>query len=1202
MADIQLQKPTANQTVTLAPQAEDRLVFEFDSSEATLIRDGDSLVMSFEDGASLFLTDFYVAYTADNMPTFLIEGTEVNGEDFFAALGEELMPAAGNTTTAPQGSGSTVDTLAGTLLDGIDRLDGLDQAYPTSFDEEEDREGGTDADTALLTENISEGPANLLPQANADTAYVPEGGKVKGTILGNDDAGDTDSTHTGKDITSITPPAGWEALPSDILESKNADFGFYNPETGDIIIFDNNGNYEFSSSPDSTTKDTDLAFGYTIQDADGDTSESTLTITVGDMPTSSLMVDESDIGSKNGSKDSISKEAWLGESSLEYTEGTYPFYDDHGNVIGTATVNPDGSLSVTLTDNTSHDQGQNQHDDSITGHIDVTVKDANGNDVELRVNVEVKDDGPIATDNSNWTNEDGEAISGNLLANDSSGADGWAQGGGIESVTAPNGWTALETADDEAAKFESEAGTITFDKNGDYTFTPSKDYDIAVEKDFTFTYTAKDGDGDTDTADFTLTIKPEVGSIIMPEAEGIENTTALNLAVIVDSSGSMNANAMDQVEAALKSLGEKLDELSDGGSINICLIDYNKAAQVELKLEYDPESGKITDTITGITYDDFASILSTITWPSKGLEGTNMDAALNAATAWFKEIGNGDVPEGENFTILMTDGQPTYALGDYVLKDVLSEEALKGDNASLDPELDYVSNGMGYPSSFTFNGTTYNFDSFTLNDYNNTNLRNDAYVVYTDENGKTIVIVDDRGTSGEGFSYYEFDSKDDVIIDFNAGKITVTGGTKLDKTCEDAITNAICIDITGQSLNSAEDIANGKDGHTWTVDGITYRLVQSEAINGQAIEAPMLQVKNAQGIWEDMEQAIIISDGSGDTASTNEKEQTQESAENLNAAMGKEDGIFAIGLGANFNDSFLKTITVDGQVYTTDDLEEAFEQVMSVVAAKMGDELEKAIFDAMENVEGVNTTKEHDLLDTLLILGDEGKYDVLAKIGDAIDDVITTTSKDGLTLESGENITLGFTDQTLSGSEEDDLLMGFSGNDTITGGAGHDIIYGGAGDDVIYGGAGNDIIFGGTGDDILFGEAGDDFIFAGARDTVDAGSGNDFISLDNVGIKDLFSVDGGEGEVDLLLAGLSSTSDIETALSNGVISNVEVIVLGDDAEAAKELQKDLIENGSDALNGWTSGTTITGKDNQTYKQFTSDDDGTTILINTLFFS
>ncbi len=127
MSDILLQKPQAEVVVALAPQPEDRLVFEFDPSEALLERQGDNLVLSFEDGSVIELTDFYIAYTSENMPEFVIGESIVPGEAFFAALSEDLMPAAGNEGSNVQNSGSNVGLENGNLLGGLGSEGGLDQ-------------------------------------------------------------------------------------------------------------------------------------------------------------------------------------------------------------------------------------------------------------------------------------------------------------------------------------------------------------------------------------------------------------------------------------------------------------------------------------------------------------------------------------------------------------------------------------------------------------------------------------------------------------------------------------------------------------------------------------------------------------------------------------------------------------------------------------------------------------------------------------------------------------------------------------------------------------------------------------------------------------------------------------------------------------------------------------------------------------------
>ncbi len=126
MADLDVKKPASGQTSSFTPAPDDRIVFDFETGDATLARVEDNLELSFEDGAKIVLTDFYEAYGQANMPTFLISGTEVDGEAFFGA-DEDLMPAAGDGGAGPTSGGTIVSFLNGTLLTGIDRLGGLDQ-------------------------------------------------------------------------------------------------------------------------------------------------------------------------------------------------------------------------------------------------------------------------------------------------------------------------------------------------------------------------------------------------------------------------------------------------------------------------------------------------------------------------------------------------------------------------------------------------------------------------------------------------------------------------------------------------------------------------------------------------------------------------------------------------------------------------------------------------------------------------------------------------------------------------------------------------------------------------------------------------------------------------------------------------------------------------------------------------------------------
>lgn len=53
MADIRLAKPAAGTTQTVPSAPDGRFIFDFPADAATLTRNGDDLVLTFEDGAAI---------------------------------------------------------------------------------------------------------------------------------------------------------------------------------------------------------------------------------------------------------------------------------------------------------------------------------------------------------------------------------------------------------------------------------------------------------------------------------------------------------------------------------------------------------------------------------------------------------------------------------------------------------------------------------------------------------------------------------------------------------------------------------------------------------------------------------------------------------------------------------------------------------------------------------------------------------------------------------------------------------------------------------------------------------------------------------------------------------------------------------------------------------------------------------------------
>lgn len=131
MANIHLTRPQFGQQTAITNAAEDSIVLDFPTTDATLGREGDALTFTFEDGAKIRLDGFYTDYTSENTPDFIVDGQMVSGKDFFSALGQDdLMPAAG--PTAATRNAHYTEHADSSLDSGIDHLGGLDWSMQTA--------------------------------------------------------------------------------------------------------------------------------------------------------------------------------------------------------------------------------------------------------------------------------------------------------------------------------------------------------------------------------------------------------------------------------------------------------------------------------------------------------------------------------------------------------------------------------------------------------------------------------------------------------------------------------------------------------------------------------------------------------------------------------------------------------------------------------------------------------------------------------------------------------------------------------------------------------------------------------------------------------------------------------------------------------------------------------------------------------------
>ena len=225
MADIILNKPEAGTQAVFEAAGDSRIDLNFPTDQATLERSGNDLIFRFDDGSTVVLRDFYTAYTKDSMPDFVIEGTPIAGAQFFTALNEpDLMPAAGPAANAASADGGRFREYADdALINGINRLDGLDLSSNRAFFPERDPWGGLRGDdtpnyapTLSVSGSLGVIESGVFPGGNELYEGVPS---MSGRATGTDANGDTLSfgfiDANGAQVTSIVTPYGVMAMAPD---------------------------------------------------------------------------------------------------------------------------------------------------------------------------------------------------------------------------------------------------------------------------------------------------------------------------------------------------------------------------------------------------------------------------------------------------------------------------------------------------------------------------------------------------------------------------------------------------------------------------------------------------------------------------------------------------------------------------------------------------------------------------------------------------------------------------------------------------------------------------------------------------------------------------------------------------------------------------------------------------------------------------
>ena len=738
MADIRLAKPAAGTTQTVPSAPNGRFIFDFPADAATLTRNGDDLVLTFEDGSSIQLQGFYTTYSKEEMPSFQVEGVEISGQDFFAALGEDLMPAAGPAASSASRSGRYNEYGGSDLLDGIDHLGRLDIGF--------------DGGTQLATDTVEPSAPEVDIDYDVTIAAGPEAGAVdltvyEGGLAGGSQVGQAATPTTASGSLSINAPDGVASIViGDVVVYENGKL------TGNVVTTDEGtlavtgydpvtGKLDFSYTLDRNTTEhdksdpaTDTQISHdltvTVTDTDGDSDSTTITVNVvDDVPSIGSFSHEMSEG------DAVPVVGNALTGAVAGADGANFAWDanQHGH-FGTITLNADGTYSYRL-DNDNATVKELTDGETLTEEFTYTYTDADGDIAEGKVTITIngKDNGIVIEPT------DPAAGSDTVTVYESGLADG-SQAGQADAPTTASS-SLIITAPDGVASIVI-GGIVVFEKGGLTGNTVSTDEGTLavtgfdpVTGELKFTYelrgntTEHSGSGMDDIShDLTVTVTDMDGT-------EVDSTITVN---VVDDVPTAHADSFTLTEAQAQ---------AGGSGENVLSNDVFGA---------DAPADKTVTSIEG----------GTLGQPVSGKHG---ELTLNADGSYSYTLNAGvDVPKGEtyteefSYTIKDADGDTSEATLTITIKGdenepVVTVETPEAGDANIMVDEGALVGGSGQHTEHGVSGS----GSFTVNLNGE-----DGVITVGGESGWKVTVTGDRAeVTGS-------------VVTVNGVAVTVTGATQ----------------------------------------------------------------------------------------------------------------------------------------------------------------------------------------------------------------------------------------------------------------------------------------------------------------------------------------------------------------------------------------------------------------------------------------
>ncbi|WP_255059507.1 Ig-like domain-containing protein [Mycolicibacterium arenosum] len=717
------------------------------------------------------------------------------------ASGTLTFNANGSFTYTPDADFAGTDSFTYTVSDGTDASDpatvtititavnDAPVAIGDSFTVAEDTElvgnvlgNDTDVENGSLTATLASGPANgtLTLNANGSFTYTPDA----------DFAGTDSFTYTVSDGTDSSGPATVTITITAVNDAPVAvDDAFTVAEdtqlTGNVLGNDTdvenssltaslvagpasgtltfNANGSFTYTPDTDFTGTD-SFTYTVSDGTDASDPATVTITINAVNDAPVAVDDS----FTVAEDTQLTGNVLGNDT-DVENSTLTATLDSGPANGTLTFNANGSFTYTP-------------DTDFTGTDSFTYTVSDGADTStaatVTITVTAVNDAPVAVDDGFTVAEDTQ-LTGNVLGNDTD----------VENSTL------TATLDSGPA-----SGTLTFNANGSFTYTPDTDFTGTDS----FTYTVSDGADTSTAATVTITV------------------TAVNDAPVAVDDGFTVA---EDTQLTGNVLGNDTDV---------------ENSTLTATLNSGPASGTLTLNANGsFTYTPDADFAGTDSFTYTVSDGTDASDPATV-TITITAVNDAPVAVGDSFTV----AEDTELTGNVLGNDTdVENSSLTAtlDSGPANGTLTFNANGsFTYTPDTNFNGT----DSFTYTVSDGTDTSTAATVTIT------ITAVNDAPVAvDDGFTVAE----DTELTGNVLGNDTDVENSTLTATLDSGPANGtLVLNANGSFTYTPDADFNGTDSFTYTVsDGTDASDPATVTITVTAVNDAPVAVDDSFTVAED---------------------------------------------------------------------------------------------------------------------------------------------------------------------------------------------------------------------------------------------------------------------------------------------------------------------------------------------------------------